>query len=208
MRWTWLPCETSEADADGEVVWSWRRGAGAMWWCGYAPLHTGAKKPFPGEITKQPLKPAAQGRPGCIGHACGSCPVHFVRTGAMGGGQAPGLPCALCDTGGQSIAKLGRRPRRREGFAMFSRCLISERPLASRSADALSGRCACRRDGADGGTRTHTTLPSRDFKSLASTDSATSAFEIRDLARHSRKGNEAINRFSAHPMLKPARLPR
>jgi hypothetical protein len=30
--------------------------------------------------------------------------------------------------------------------------------------------------GAGGGTRTHTTLPSRDFKSLASTSSATSAF--------------------------------
>src|SRR6185437_880299 len=30
--------------------------------------------------------------------------------------------------------------------------------------------------GAGGGTRTHTTLPSRDFKSLASTNSATSAF--------------------------------
>jgi hypothetical protein len=29
--------------------------------------------------------------------------------------------------------------------------------------------------GAGGGTRTHTTLPSRDFKSLASTSSATSA---------------------------------
>src|SRR5207237_7902122 len=30
--------------------------------------------------------------------------------------------------------------------------------------------------GAGGGSRTHTTLPSRDFKSLASTSSATSAF--------------------------------
>ena len=33
--------------------------------------------------------------------------------------------------------------------------------------------------GAGGGTRTHTTLPSRDFKSLASTSSATSALLIR-----------------------------
>src|SRR5271154_2373081 len=32
--------------------------------------------------------------------------------------------------------------------------------------------------GAGGGTRTHTTLPSRDFKSLASTSSATSALLI------------------------------
>ena len=34
---------------------------------------------------------------------------------------------------------------------------------------------ACDGIGAGGGTRTHTTLPSRDFKSLASTSSATSA---------------------------------
>ena len=35
------------------------------------------------------------------------------------------------------------------------------------------------RIGAGGGTRTHTTLPSRDFKSLASTSSATSALVTR-----------------------------
>src|SRR5882757_8890305 len=34
--------------------------------------------------------------------------------------------------------------------------------------------------GAGGGTRTHTTLPSRDFKSLASTSSATSAYSSVD----------------------------
>src|SRR5882724_7144358 len=34
--------------------------------------------------------------------------------------------------------------------------------------------------GAGGGTRTHTTLPSRDFKSLASTSSATSAYSSTD----------------------------
>jgi hypothetical protein len=45
--------------------------------------------------------------------------------------------------------------------------------------------------GAGGGSRTHTTLPSRDFKSLASTSSATSALvqEIRRLARFLGKWN-------------------
>ena len=41
------------------------------------------------------------------------------------------------------------------------------------------GSLACNEFGAGGGTRTHTTLPSRDFKSLASTSSATSALVAR-----------------------------
>src|SRR6266852_4439237 len=52
--------------------------------------------------------------------------------------------------------------------------------------------------GAGGGTRTHTTLPSRDFKSLASTSSATSAPLF--LIGFSPRGNECFpgqrSRFS------------
>src|SRR3954454_19594647 len=62
--------------------------------------------------------------------------------------------------------------------------------------------------GAGGGTRTHTTLPSRDFKSLASTNSATSAFEIRDLSLHPAKPNEVAQLSRAQLMLKPAGPPR
>src|ERR1700682_356358 len=46
--------------------------------------------------------------------------------------------------------------------------------------------------GAGGGTRTHTTLPSRDFKSLASTSSATSAPLF--LIGFSPRGNECFPR--------------
>src|SRR5262245_43181592 len=50
--------------------------------------------------------------------------------------------------------------------------------------------------GAGGGSRTHTTLPSRDFKSLASTSSATSAFagSGRYLARCWPRGNGIFRR--------------
>ena len=55
--------------------------------------------------------------------------------------------------------------------------------------------------GAGGGTRTHTTLPSRDFKSLASTSSATSAMLISlAFSAFSRKG------FSADLLRFPFRL--
>ena len=55
MRWTlrrqagFLPDEN--AAAYGEVVWSWRRGAGAKL-AGGVPPATVAKEPFTGESTK------------------------------------------------------------------------------------------------------------------------------------------------------------
>ena len=54
-----------------------------------------------------------------------------------------------------------------------------------------TSRLAGQISGAGGGTRTHTTLPSRDFKSLASTSSATSAFgrQIKYLSNFPEKWN-------------------
>jgi hypothetical protein len=51
-------------------------------------------------------------------------------------------------------------------------------------------------NGAGGGTRTHTTLPSRDFKSLASTSSATSASLI-----YLEKLPFSCNCFAGNPLL-------
>jgi hypothetical protein len=42
---------TLAPDADGQVVWSWRRGAGAKLAGGVPPM-TVAKEPFTGEIMK------------------------------------------------------------------------------------------------------------------------------------------------------------
>jgi hypothetical protein len=45
--------KTSDADADGEVVWSWRPGAGAKC-AAKEPQTTGARKPIPGESSYKP----------------------------------------------------------------------------------------------------------------------------------------------------------
>ena len=58
---------TSDADADGEDVWSWHPLAGAKFrWM--AREATVTKKSWtPGRARTKPLKPFAQGRPACSG---------------------------------------------------------------------------------------------------------------------------------------------
>jgi hypothetical protein len=59
-----------------------------------APM-TGARKPVPGEITKQPLKPLRR-----EGRVFSAEPVVLPRAFLLhadrGRQPAPGLPCALC----------------------------------------------------------------------------------------------------------------
>jgi hypothetical protein len=62
---------------------------------------------------------------------------------------------------------------------------------SGRDAMVLSIAMTIHKHGAGGGTRTHTTLPSRDFKSLASTSSATSAPLF--LIGFSPRGNECFS---------------
>ena len=50
MRWTRIAQKTSVHDAYGEVVWSWRRGAGVKFHESHRGM-TVAKDPFTGEIT-------------------------------------------------------------------------------------------------------------------------------------------------------------
>jgi hypothetical protein len=53
MRWTPRPRLTSVAEAYGEVVWSWRRGAGVKSTRGESVSGaTEAKEPFSGESSK------------------------------------------------------------------------------------------------------------------------------------------------------------
>jgi hypothetical protein len=69
---------TSDAGADGEVVWSWRPDAGAKLCEMRAEPNRASdalrsarrrwqKSPVTGESAYKPLKPLAQGRPGCLG---------------------------------------------------------------------------------------------------------------------------------------------
>jgi hypothetical protein len=58
MRWTRERRKTSGADADGEIVWSWRPDAGAKFsWDAIPRERRGQKSPVPGEITYKLLKP-------------------------------------------------------------------------------------------------------------------------------------------------------
>jgi hypothetical protein len=57
---------TNGADADGEVVWSWRPDAGVKFVRSKLLRMTVARKPVTGESTKETVKTIAQGRPDCF----------------------------------------------------------------------------------------------------------------------------------------------
>jgi hypothetical protein len=66
MRWTRWCRQTSDVDADGEVVWSWRPLAGvklATMLC-IVPMTVTQTSRTPGRARRKPLKPLARGRPG------------------------------------------------------------------------------------------------------------------------------------------------
>src|SRR6476661_3025640 len=69
MRWTLMPRLTSVADADGEVVWSWRPDAGAK----FCESHCGAtvaRKPGHRGEYEGNRKTIAQGKLGCLRWTC------------------------------------------------------------------------------------------------------------------------------------------
>jgi hypothetical protein len=65
MRWTRKLRLTSVADADGEVVWSWRPDAGVKS-CGAIRMATVARKPVHRGEREVSRKTIAQGRPDCL----------------------------------------------------------------------------------------------------------------------------------------------
>jgi hypothetical protein len=66
MWWTRQRGLTNGAEADGEVVWSWRPDAGVK--CrGFSARRRWQKSPVTGESTKETVKTIAQGRPGVSG---------------------------------------------------------------------------------------------------------------------------------------------
>jgi hypothetical protein len=77
------------AAADGrrrhgrEVVWSWPPGAEVKLGCFDEHASDGGKTAGPRGERDISVKTVAQGRP-VFGQTCGSCPVLFARTGAMG----------------------------------------------------------------------------------------------------------------------------
>jgi hypothetical protein len=92
------------AAAYGEIVWSWRRDPGATL-AGSIPPATGARKAASPGRARISRKTIARGKPGCPGCTCSLTRVHFcstLRTRDCGAQSAPGFPCALCGSEGQS----------------------------------------------------------------------------------------------------------
>jgi hypothetical protein len=67
MRWTRWHQLTSDADADGKIVWSCPPDAGVKPCEDVSQGDGGNKARFTGESAYKPLKPIAQGRPDCFG---------------------------------------------------------------------------------------------------------------------------------------------
>jgi hypothetical protein len=101
--------KTSDVAADGEIVWSWRPDAGAKFLRSKLLRGDGGKKPGSPGRSRISRKTIAQGRPDVSGPACGSCRVLFCCTRAMGASSAPGLPCALCCSGGLRTTRARQR---------------------------------------------------------------------------------------------------
>jgi hypothetical protein len=106
---------TSGAEADGEIVWSWRRDAGVKS-AEVIPPATVAKEPFTGESTYKPSKPFAQGRPDQFGEPVVITLVCFLTSHArLRVHWAPGFPCALYSFEGRRFPKLGQIVPRERG---------------------------------------------------------------------------------------------
>jgi hypothetical protein len=71
-------------------------------------------------------KTTAQGRPGCIGQTCGSCPVHFFARGPWVLAKHPAFPAPSVFRGTLQAAKLGRGASRGCGGVSPRHCERSE----------------------------------------------------------------------------------
>jgi hypothetical protein len=105
-----------QRDTHGEIVWSWPPGAEVKSAPRRARGRRGQESRSPGRsrISRNAI---AQGGPGCLGRTCGSCPVHFFRTGAMGAASSrPSLRPLFAE--GETNCRPRARDAPREGDVM------------------------------------------------------------------------------------------
>ena len=109
MRWTRKLRLTSVADADGEVVWSWRRDAGVKP-AGGIPPATVARKPVHRGEREISRKTIAQGKPGCLRWTCMLVCAFFCATCTRDRGCSahPAFPAPSLFEGREINASLGR----------------------------------------------------------------------------------------------------
>jgi hypothetical protein len=98
MRWPQQRRQTSDADADGEVVWFWRPDAGVKFLGSQCfSGMTGARKPGPREEHEANRNTIVQGMPDCFGLPVVTLLVcFFISHARLRVRRASGIPCALC----------------------------------------------------------------------------------------------------------------
>jgi hypothetical protein len=100
-------------------VWSWHPGADAKSVVRRARRRRGQQSRSPGRA-RISVQTIARGRPGCLGRTCGSCPVHFYRTGAMGAASSrPSLRPLIFQEGHDCRIPRAHRAARRRGRVML-----------------------------------------------------------------------------------------
>ena len=138
MRWTRWSRRTSEADADGEVAWSWPPDAEVKFASLRSSRATGARKPGSlGRARRKPLKPLRREGRDDLAKPVVPSPCFFHARGAAG----------VADT----------RPSLRNGFNGFLRALPREPGFLAPVAREL--RMLANLTSASGG-QDHTTSPS------------------------------------------------
>ena len=120
MRWPQQRRQTSDADADGEVVWFWRPDAGVKFLGSQCfSGMTGARKPGPREEHEGNRKTIARGMPEMFGLPVVTMLVCFHSSHTrLRVRPAPGIPCALFDLRGWLLNDSGAFvPRDRGGVS-------------------------------------------------------------------------------------------
>ncbi len=131
-----LVARTNGADADGEVVWSWRPDAGAKR-AERSARDGGKKARSPGRVRRKPLKPSRrEGR--MFGQACGDCRLLFLLQAGHGCGLHPAFPAPSSSRGHEIDARLGRVSAARRRNHVRRRA-SRPRPLFSRRGIAIIG---------------------------------------------------------------------
>jgi len=132
MRWTRKSRLTSVADADGEVVWSWRPGAGAKFRGSQAFADDGGNKAGHRGELEVSRKAIAQGKPDCLRWTCMlvCAPPCAHCTRDRGCSAHPAFPAPSSYREGQGPRKARASVCRENADAHPFRCLTCEsRPL-------------------------------------------------------------------------------
>ena len=117
MRWTWqhqaLLRKTNDADADGEIVWSWRPDAGAKfagWMLSHHAGDGGKQARLTGESSYKPQNHRA-GKAGLSGSYLWFLPRAFFTHGGHGCERHPAFPAPSSIGEGSSFKPSGAMRR-------------------------------------------------------------------------------------------------